>query len=202
MVQRFFNRALVLALVSAVFWAGGLIWFAETLPSKIDDADTKTDAIVVLTGGSGRLDEGLRLFDAGLAKKVFVSGVYRGVEVATLLSRFRRSPASLDCCLGIGYAEDTIDNARETTEWMKKNSMKTVRLVTAGYHMRRALLEFKNAYRGIDIISHPVFPGHVKQDKWWAWPGTSGLIIGEYNKYIAAGMRIGLLRVANTVIDG
>ena len=193
LLRRLFSRAMVLAFILFLCWGGGLIWFAETMPDKVENPDGKTDVIVVLTGGSGRLDEGLRLFDAGLAKKVFVSGLYQGLDVAALLNLSRRSPRSLDCCLGIGYAVDTIDNARETTEWMKKQAMTSARLVTAAYHMRRAVMEFESADPDIEVIPHPVFPGHVKQDRWWAWPGTSGLIIGEYNKYLMAGIRIHLM---------
>ena len=201
-IRRHFSRVVALSLVALVFWVSGLIWFAETIPEDVANPDSKTDVIVVLTGGSGRLDEGLRLFDAGLAKKIFVSGLYQGVDVRTLLNLSRRNPDSLDCCLGIGYAVDTINNARETTEWMKREGVKSARLVTAGYHMRRALLEFRNASPDIEIIPHPVFPSHVKQKKWWAWPGTSGLIIGEYNKFIIAWIRHRLMRVVGNDANG
>ncbi|MDH5189461.1 MAG: hypothetical protein OEW37_10960, partial [Rhodospirillaceae bacterium] len=42
-------------------WAGGLYHFASSLPALVIDKTSKTDAIVVLTGGSGRLDAGVGL---------------------------------------------------------------------------------------------------------------------------------------------
>ena len=39
-------------------WAGGLVWFTLGVPDKVDDPTTRTDAIVVLTGGSRRLGVG------------------------------------------------------------------------------------------------------------------------------------------------
>lgn len=176
-----------------IIWGAGLIWFAESIPDTVFNATTKTDAIAVLTGGSGRLGEGLDLLSRGMAGKLYVSGVYEGVDVNTLLDLSRRRPGSFECCLIIGYAEDTVGNARETTDWMKKEGYQSIRIVTSGYHMPRALLEFRFAYGGIEIIPHPVFSKNVKQDKWWAWPGTAALIIGEFNKYIFAYLRHGVL---------
>ncbi len=64
-----------------------------------------------------------------------------------------------------------------------------MRLVTAAYHMPRSLLEFRYAMPNVLIIPHPVFPSHVKQDRWWAYPGTAMLLMSEYNKLIFAWFR-------------
>lgn len=173
----------------AGIWGGGLFRYADLIPTGIDDPDSKTDAIVVLTGGSGRLDEGLRLLEQGAAGKLFISGVYKGVDMKNLLEAYRRNPQDLNCCVDIGHAEDTINNATETRDWVNKNNIQTVRLVTSGYHMPRSVLEFEHALPDVTLIQHPVFPPHVKQDQWWAWPGTTGLIVGEYNKFLMAWAR-------------
>jgi hypothetical protein len=41
----------------------------------------------------------------------------------------------------------------------------------------------------VRIIPHPVFPERVKQERWWAWPGTASLIVAEYEKYLLAWAR-------------
>ena len=74
----------------------------------------KTDAIVVLTGGSGRLEEGLRLLSAGKATRMFVSGVYQGMDVLTLLQIKKRYPSGLENLIEIGNATNTTHNAIET----------------------------------------------------------------------------------------
>jgi len=170
-------------------WAGGLYHFASSLPDRVVDEKSKTDAIVVLTGGSGRLDAGVSLLANKMAAKMFVSGVYKGVEVSTLLKLSQQNPKDLSCCIGIGYAENTIDNALETFDWAKDNRIKSIRLVTSSYHMPRAMLEFENTLEDVSIISNPVFSEAVKQKKWWIWPGTTDLIVSEYNKFILAWLR-------------
>ncbi len=177
-------------LAAAIPWGFGLFGFAALIPDQAAGTDVRTDAIAVLTGGSGRLDEGLRLLAEGRADKLFVSGVYRGVDVAKLLELGRRTPEELACCIEIGHsAGDTEGNAAETADWMRDHGYRSLRLVTANYHMPRALLEFRDALPGVDLVPNPVFPEQVKRERWWAWPGTASLIIGEYNKYILAWVR-------------
>jgi len=178
-------RMAVLGLAAVTIWAVGLVRFATQIPSAVADPNATTDAIVVLTGGSGRLDAGLELLAGNRAPKLFVSGVYRGVDVATLLELSKRSPGDIECCIEIGHsAGDTAGNADETTAWMTDHRYRSLRLVTSSYHLARALLEFGLAMPSVTLVPHPVFTQAVKQERWWAWPGTASLIVGEFNKYL------------------
>ena len=179
------------AAVPVLLWLGGLVWFAETIPETLDDPGEPTDAIVVLTGGSQRVQAGLQLLAAGKAKKLFVSGVHHGVDVAVLLRSAGQAPDGLPCCVVLGYsADNTYGNAAETAAWMRQEHFVSLRLVTSNYHMRRALLEFSRAMPETRIVPHPVFPESVKQARWWASPGTLELILGEYDKYLWALARL------------
>ena len=134
-----------------------------------------------------RMEEGLALLERGLGKKLFVSGVHRGVDVKQLIDRSRRSPDLIDCCIVLGYAADhTAGNAAETAYWMKSEGYRSLRLVTASYHMPRSLAEFRSEMPDIRIVPHPVFPEHVKLNDWWRWPGTAALIVTEYSKFLVA----------------
>lgn len=185
---RLWLRPPVAGIMTALaLWLAGLVWFANGIPDRVEHPDTPTDAIVVLTGGSERLVTGLDLLAAKKAHKLFVSGVYHGVEVVELLRLSRQAPDDLQCCIALGYAaSDTVGNARETAEWMAQEGYDSLRLVTASYHMRRSLLEFRRAMPGVAILAHPVFPPRFKQQLWWRWPGTAWLTIREYNKYLFA----------------
>jgi uncharacterized SAM-binding protein YcdF (DUF218 family) len=184
------RRLSLAAAVLFMAYAGGLVWFAESIADVVEDTATTTDAIVVLTGGSQRVQSGLQLLTAGKAKKLFVSGVYHSTDVTALLHAQRQSPDSVQCCIVLGHsADNTYGNAQETAAWMRQEGYRSLRLVTASYHMRRALLEFERAMPEARIIPHPVFPDAVRRERWWAWPGTLDLIIGEYDKYLWAVVR-------------
>ncbi len=188
-------RSLLGRVISVVFglacvWAAGLVWYASTLPDAVNDKTSHTDAIVVLTGGSGRLDIGFELLAEDRARKLFISGVFPGTDIRQLLKMVRRNPDYLADKVAIGTAINTTGNALETAVWMRKQGFTSLRLVTSGYHMPRSLLEFRHALPEAVLIPHPVFPEHVKQDRWWVWPGTTSLIVGEYNKYILVWLRL------------
>ncbi len=192
--HRFFKPLLVPVAVvvfsALLVWTIGLFRYAEAIPDRVDEPNRITDAIIVLTGGSGRLDAGLKLLAENRAKKLFVSGVYKGVDVDKLLEMSRRSPEELNCCVEIGHsADNTAGNAVETANWARRQGIRSLRLVTSGYHMPRSLLEFRYAMPDMELVPHPVFADNVKQRQWWAWPGTTGLIIGEYNKFLLARVR-------------
>lgn len=180
--------AVLVALAAA--WIVGLFWFVAQIPVAVDDESSRTDAIVVLTGGQGRLSEGLDLLRRGLSDRLFVSGVYRGVDVKTLLQASADPTEGLESRIGIGDAVNTIGNAAETAAWAAENDVRSLRLVTGSYHMPRSVLEFANAMPDVVIVPHPVFSGNVKIDHWWAWPGTTMLVAGEFTKYIAARVRL------------
>lgn len=181
---------------SFLFWLAGLFAFLQSIPKQIEDPVTVTDTIVVLTGGSLRLQTGLKLLQQGKASKLFVSGVHRGVDVEKLLRLARQSPTESACCISLGHeADDTTGNAAETAIWMGKHGYRSMRLVTAAYHMPRSVIEFRHVMPNTAILLHPVFPEQVKLDKWWMWPGTAGLILGEYSKYLIARTRHILTRL-------
>lgn len=186
-------RLVAVAAFAFLVWSAGLYLFAAQIPEPGTLSAEKTDAIVVLTGGAGRVSEGLSLLAAGNAGKLFVSGVYRGVDVQALLKLAQRAPGDLECCIALGYvADSTRGNAAETVEWMKQEGFTSIRLVTASYHMPRSLLEFRRALPpGTKIVSHPVFPAGFYAEDWWRWRGSARLAISEYHKYILA--RIELL---------
>src|ERR1700747_3180358 len=166
--RRFLRSLLGLMLLLALIWLVGLWRFAAGIPSDVTAPERQTDAIVVLTGGSLRVEGGLRLLAEGKAKKLFISGVYRGVDVTELLHVSRQSPDSVACCVVLGHAADnTLGNARETAQWMESEGYHSLRLVTASYHMPRSMLEFSRAMPGIEIVPNPVFPEFLQEAPLW-----------------------------------
>ena len=169
--------------VLAILWSAGLVSFAAAVPRDIADQSSHTDAIVVPTGGYGRLVAGLELLRAGRAERLFISGVYEGVTLSSLVGQSAGDIAV--CCVDIGHgAGDTFENASESAAWMAQRGYRSLRLVTGNYHMPRAMLEFRRAMPDVKLVANPVFPQHVKVDDWWRYRGTAGLIANEYAKYL------------------
>ncbi len=171
-------------------WLGGLALFVASSLMLPTDPSIPADAIVVLTGGRLRLETGLALFAAGTAKKLFISGVNQRVDRDELLRALGPAAERASCCIALGHeADNTVGNARETANWMRAEGYLSLRLVTSWYHMRRSLLEFGRAMPHITITVHPVFAHHLEPERWWSWHGAPLLIIGEYDKYLAAWLR-------------
>jgi len=187
MVGKLIRTVAALTAMIIFVWCGGLVWFVTTLPRDVTDASSRTDGIVVLTGGSERIDEGLKLLADGRSKTLLLSGVHRGTSRQALAKLTRQKPALFKCCVELGReANDTVGNAHETAAWAVRNSMESLRLVTSAYHMPRSLVEFRSAMADVRLIAHPVFTNSVKLDGWWRWPGTAMLLAGEFNKYFVS----------------
>ena len=192
--KRHLSKKFVFGTILSVLAIGliviNLLNFIEQIPTSPTSNDTKTDAIVVLTGGSSRLEEGLDLLAQKKAKKLFVSGVYRGVDVRRLLALSQGNPEELVCCVKLGYAAiSTQGNAAETKAWIDIEGFKTIRLVTSSYHMPRSIKEFSHQLPDVTVIPHAVFPKQFKRNEWWRWPGTASLILTEYIKILMSSLR-------------
>lgn len=164
-------RAVSLALVA---WVFGFLWFATALPRPA--GPEKTDAIVVPTGGAGRIQRGLWSLAQGQAPRILVTGVDREVKPAEFAAEYRVPQATMTCCVTLGYiALDTRGNALETAEWIGQHKVRSVRLVTSDWHARRFALEVGATLPpGITVV-HDAVP--TKPSLW--------ILFLEYHKLIA-----------------
>ena len=160
--------------VLVILWVLGFGLFAGTIPKPADDR--VTDAIVVLTGGSGRLERGLDLLARHRAQRLFVSGVDRTVRKKELAIRTSRPLALFDCCVDLGRESvDTRSNASETAMWLTAHHYHSVRLVTTNWHMPRAHHDLVDALAGSSVA---ILPDAVPAE-----PGLTTLFT-EYHKYL------------------
>jgi len=119
-LARAFGRAFGILFFLAMAWLAGLAWFTHDIDLPTDDPVSTTDAIVVLTGGSQRIDVGFRLLVDGKAKKLFVSGVHEGVDMPEVLKTSPQTPHWVECCVVLGHsADNTVGNALETAAWLQ-----------------------------------------------------------------------------------
>jgi uncharacterized SAM-binding protein YcdF (DUF218 family) len=157
-----------------ILWGLGFALFALTLPRPA--GDQQTDAIVVLTGGTGRLDRGISLLAQHRAQRLFVSGADRTVRKKELAIRTGRPEALFDCCVDLGQESvDTRTNATETAKWLLAHRYRSARLITTDWHMPRAHSDLERALSGKGIT---ILPDAVRSR-----PSFMTLFT-EYHKYL------------------
>jgi len=182
-------------LLVVLLWLGGFVWFTRDVMEMplgdIRNPPPHAAGIVVLTGGRERVPAGFDLLAAGAADRLLVSGVDPHIDKLTLLQKIlppghpARSKSS--CCITLGaMAEDTTGNAIETAAWVEKYALQSLILVTANYHMRRSLVEFRQEMPHITLTPFAVQPEYVHVAEWWQYPGTASVLVHEYNKLLLA----------------
>ena len=189
MKKRFIFIALV---IFALVWSIGFVWFSYAIYHFKTDNASKTDAIVVLTGGKNRISEAVKLLNQGLGDKLLISGVAEKTSLQDLKKRGdialnNESDVTLD-----KRSSNTVENAIEAIEWVKKNHISSIRLVTSNYHILRSRQEFRALDKDLKIILHPVYSENVSS-KWWKNEGSFFLIASEYNKFLVVWLRSHIL---------
>ena len=182
------------AIVLTTLFAAALFWLAGFTAFEIDARrfvpnPAPADGIVVLTGGAGRIEAGLHLLAAGKAPRLLISGVGNGIELSDVLRRVETDPTLLELhIITLGHAAtNTVGNAAETAAWARHYDLHSVIVVTAGYHMARALAELARVVPGLELRPMPVRPPALlaRDDI-----TTLRLLAIEYDKLLA--VRFGL----------
>lgn len=156
-------------------WALGFLFFVVALPQPADRLST--DAVIVPTGGPGRIAQGLAVLDEGLAGQLLVTGVDPEVTPEEFAAEFEVDETLMDCCVTLGFrAVDTRTNATETAEWVAENGITSLRLVTTDWHMRRASAEIGRALPSSVEVVRDAVPSE---------PSLASLFL-EYHKLIAS----------------
>ncbi len=167
----------VLAMVvGALFLAFTINTFATTRTVK------PVDAIVVLAGGKGRIQEGVRLYRQGVAPQLFLIGVDPSVRRDELYRQKGNDPGA-DGVILEQQSRNTLENAFYGRTLLTQRKTRSILLITSRYHLRRAELLFKKALPA-DVVIHayPVDSANFKNE-WWNHIGSTRLLWGEFYKY-------------------
>lgn len=161
----------------------------ETIPTSSSPC-TVADAIVTVSGGDteARTDEAIQLYKNGWAPLLVFSGAAQdksGPSNARVMQQYAlKQGVPSDVILLDEESETTRQNAENTQTIFAKHDMKSVILVTSGYHQRRAGLEF-NARTNVAVRNHPVASDNQWSSIWWLSPVGWFLAVGEFFKIIA-----------------
>ena len=164
-----------IASLCLLLYALGFILFAFTLGKPAPAGAQPTDAAVVLTGGSGRLEHGIdelrdRQGQAAAGRRRRSVG-----HQARSRGASSRKRHLLKCCVDLGSESvDTRSNAEEAARWLAKHNFHSLRLITSDWHMRRARYEFSRVLKD----KYSILPDAVRTEPSFI------TLFGEYNKYL------------------
>lgn len=174
----------LLALLVVGAWSVGFAIFAwrATRPAG---PPPHADGIVVLTGGAARVEAGLFLLSTGHGRLMLISGVSSSLDLDSLMwAAGLRLPQghNIGERITLGHvATSTVGNATETAVWARAHNLHSLIVVTAGYHMQRALAEIAIALPDAVLHPYPVLPPALLR------PGSFGtlrLLASEYDKFL------------------
>ncbi len=190
-----FKSVLWFLLTLLALWIGGFLYFTNNIQISKPAFVPNVDGIVILTGSTRRLNDGFKLLNEGKAKRLLVSGVNLQVTKEELRVLTGQTKAVMDCCVDLGrLARDTVGNARETALWAKKNSFKSLIIVTSAYHLPRSMTELVSFLPGVTMVGYATHDEKIKLESWWSNPGTAMLLFREFNKYIYSLLRARIQR--------
>jgi uncharacterized SAM-binding protein YcdF (DUF218 family) len=168
----------------------GFLAFADGIVNAAPPADPRAEGIVVLTGGTARIDGALALLAEGRAARLLISGVNPTVSRETIADMVPEElRPMLDCCVDLDHARDTIENASSAGEWTIAQGFTSLIVVTSDYHMPRSMTELAGAMPDVELIAFPVSAPQLRLADWWHDAPTLGLLAREYGKYLLAKAR-------------
>lgn len=197
-MKRFFYIVLFFILT---FLSVGFVSYFSAL-ARYDQVEiTSVDAAIVLTGGPDRLTDAARLLSTGVTKHLLISGVGGRADLDDLVRVAPSLAPYSSCCVDLGHqAQNTRGNAEEAALWARDKNYKSLAIVTAGFHLPRAMLEVRALlpdrtlypYRAGLPIREQLFYGHFS---------TLYAIALEPIKYMAALVRINISKRLSDVAN-
>ncbi len=153
------------------------------LGNKKEIISENKKAIVVLTGGPRRLEEGFQLLEKKMGGALFISGVNPIVTIKDLKKILNANTSNkknilFDCCVYYEKkSENTQSNSIEANKWLTENEYNEIFLVTSSSHMPRSIYEFKKNAPKITI-----YPWNIAEKEKTTFNNIKKLTI-EYLKF-------------------
>ncbi|MGF1648991.1 MAG: YdcF family protein [Hyphomicrobiaceae bacterium] len=189
-------RSLTRWVTGAVMLAGALgltafLLFAAYVTRPLDPETVVADAIVVLTGGGGRIQTGATLLAEGRGQRLLISGVNRQTTSGDIVRLTGLPAAKFACCVDLGYsARNTVGNAEETAQWARASGYRSLIVVTAAYHMPRSMAELYRRMPDIELYPYPITPLQFSDTVWWLDPVKFRALGSEFVKLVPAAGRL------------
>jgi uncharacterized SAM-binding protein YcdF (DUF218 family) len=188
--RRVLSAVASIALLGAIILGLGFVWFVQHLPKGETTIAQVADGIVVLTGRASRIADAIELLAAKRGKRLLISGVYPTTTAHAIARLMPEHRQWFDCCVDLDHsAVNTVGNAIQARNWVKKYNFKSLIIVTSNYHMPRAMVELAHQMPEAELIAFPIAPERIRIESWWTSPPTTRMLFAEYLKYLRAVVR-------------
>ncbi len=196
-----FMRTVKIVFLAAL--AGGLAFFLgfvyflillssyPTSPPALD-ALPQTDALVLLTGAPGRIEEGIRLLHHHKDLQLFISGVSPKIRRKDLRLLQKLPHRSSELVILGHNASNTHENALEIKQWVMAQSLgaptkaiQSLCVISSFYHLPRGLLELRAVLPDVSLIPYGVGPHISVWRLLYSHPYYRKHMVQEYMKCIA-----------------
>lgn len=155
-----------------------------------DEGCQQVDAIIAVSGGdtTARTQRAIDLYMNGWADQLIFSGAASdksgpsNAEVMRTQALDQSVPASAIQIEEL--SETTRENAENTEDILHDSDIDSAILVTSRYHMKRALLEFRERAPDITFRASPTSADNQWSSLWWATPYGWYLALSELVKIV------------------
>lgn len=148
----------------------------------VTNAPAHADAIIVLTGGKGRVDEGLRMLRGGVADTLILSGVHADAGMDAIFAG-GVEPQLRKRIILEKSSKNTYENAVETRRLVIDKGFKSIVLLTSWYHLKRAEHIFRTVMpKDFVIVACAVAPPDPEETYIWNFK-TMAILASEFIKY-------------------
>ena len=170
----------ILSIVLILFFIGYNSFYRKIQYKEVS-FNLATDGIAVLTGGKGRIKLGLELMSVHQNIKLLISGVDKKVSINSIIPTYLESKNDI---LLDKDSESTYQNALVISEWVKKNNLKNVTIITSYYHMPRSMLLLKTLIPKEKLYPYPVKRKHSRKGTFKDNVFYYFFLTEEYIKYL------------------
>lgn len=176
--KRLFVYLGILVLFIGFFNAGRFLSLTE--PPK------HADVIIVLSGGTGRVEKAAELYKDGYAPAILLSN---SKELTSASGDMVQTALALGISQDVIFTEkaalSTYQNAEFTLPIMKEHGFESAIVVSSDFHMRRVKFIFDRVYKNSEIkLSYVGSDSGYNAKRWWSDGKSRETTFNEYVKMI------------------
>ncbi len=184
---------------------GNYLIFAQS-PQRVDiivtlagdDVPRGLAAVEMYRAGyAGRIFRAREKLPDGYEKLIALGGKY-----AEPRDNFREMLRSLDIGVPAFFTDDrevesTYEEAKAVRDFLRKNNLKSIMIITSKYHSKRTYLTYKSLLKddGVKIISCPTKYDEFDPERWWKVRSQAIKVLYEYERLPFYLLRYGLWKV-------